>query len=135
MYFQNFRFVIEPSSVEESATQTEPLRANFTNQSALSNTEVLNINTMLPSTAVNASEKVAVSTTVWGNFFKFADQSTRLELLSKEENTDVQLKNDTFEKEVSDSEAVSNTKVLSTVGEPEQDDKSSKRGMLTLPCF
>lgn len=93
---------------------------------------MLNINTMLPSTAVKASEKVAVSTTVWGIFFKFSDQSTRLELLSKEENADVQLNNDTFEKEASDSEAVSNTKVLSTVGEPEQDDKSSKRGMLTL---
>lgn len=138
IYFQNFRFVIEPSSVEESATQTEPLRTNFTNQSASNNNEVLNINTMLPSTAVNVSDKVAVSTTVWGNFFKFAEQSTRLELLSKEENTDVQLKNDTFEKEVPDSEETENTNVLSTVGEPQQDEKTSKRGMLNLfrlSCF
>lgn len=53
---------IEPSAVEETNKETEPLTENYSNQSELSQTDI-NIYNFLPSSTTNNSETISVATT------------------------------------------------------------------------
>lgn len=55
---------IEPSSVEESSKETEPLNENYNNQSDMTLNKI-HIYNFLPSSTENSSESVTVTTTRW----------------------------------------------------------------------
>lgn len=127
---------IEPTSVEENNKQTEPLIANFTNQSVLSESaEGINVKSFLPSSLENTSEKIAVSTTLWNDFFKFAQKSTQLNSLLTDSDGAGVYANDTIQSRRIEGEHVMGATPKTTADAPQTEKSMLKSGMFISSFF